>query len=498
MKYKNLLSAFIFTFAIYAAACSGKTDTPAPPKEPVEELPDWEDNISGDVYDYSVTMAPERPYMHAYDKSMLIKLFLARPNADGTSHVGMTFEDVLKVIKGLDNLSRGVHKIVYLVGWQFQGHDSKYPAFNEFNEALKRPGDATATAQESFYRLQDEALKYNTTLSVHILLQDAYPNSPLWEEYVKNDFICKNAAGSLITRAMLNGLPMYDVNIVKEWKKGKLQKRLDDLVGLVRLDKTHTLHCDAFYARESPYHDVTVKKTETVMRKILRYMRDKEIDVTVEFMHNDGQRIDPMFGLNPAAWWLDLSADERAHLPASLVAGGQEGKFGTLWPMETFLFGDNYQAEEDFNFVDIYPDKNFSKAWERAKFGIATRSVPYLFYNTRKVLSYDAVNKVVNYSDGVVTDWHKKTVTWNGVLLRDNNDIFFPLAWKDNEEIMAYSQEGYNNREWKLPAGWEGVTSVTAYPLTENGLGKGTEIKVKDGGITLSLAPNSILSIQKP
>jgi hypothetical protein len=44
----------------------------------------------------------------------------------------------------MDHLTLGLPKIVYLVGWQFSGHDSKYPSWGVVNESLKRPQDATA------------------------------------------------------------------------------------------------------------------------------------------------------------------------------------------------------------------------------------------------------------------------------------------------------------------------------------------------------------------
>lgn len=494
MKYNILLTAFICAIGFCAVSCSDDADIPV--MQPVAELPDWNDNISGDEYDYTATMAPERPYMHHYDKAMLMKLFMSRPNADGTSNVNMTFEDALEVIKGIDAVTRGLPKIVYLVGWQYEGHDWKYPAFHEFNEALKRPQDASA--RESFYWLQDEAAKYNTTVSVHILVQDAFSNSPLWHDYVRNDFICKTATGSFVTRSTFNGYPMYDVNIVNEWQKGYLQKRLDELAELVRLDRTKTVHCDAFYARESPYHGTTVAQTERVMRKMLRYMRDKEIDVTVEFMHNGNERVDPMFGLNPAAWWLDLTAQERAKLPASLIAGGKAGRFNNFWEPEAFLFGDNYQAEGDFNYIDFGLTKNLASSLKSARKGIALYTIPYMYFNRHKVESYDAGAQKVTYSDGLVSDYRNLTVKQNGVTLRDHNNIFFPLPWiTDHKEIIAYSLNGYARREWRLPADWADATQVLAYPLSETGLGDPVVVPVVNGSVNLSLEPNTFLSIQK-
>ena len=456
-------------------------------------LPDWNDTISGAPYDYTATMKPERPYMHQYDKLMMHKFFMARPDQKGGSNVGINFEEALDMIKGLDRISRGVPKIVYLVGWQFEGHDCKYPAFDRFNEALKRPQDATA--RDSYRWLREEAKKYNTTVSVHVLVQDAEPDSPLWKEYSENDFICRDTDGNLITRAVFNGQPMYDVNIANEWQKGFLQKRLDGLIELVELKDAGTMHCDAYYARMSPGNGQNMAQQEEAMRKMLRYMRNKGVDVTIEFIHN-GQRCDPMIGLSPAAWWLDLSGAERAKIPASLLAGGQEGKFGKLWLKETFLFGDNYQAEDDFNFVDLHKDKNWAEAWNRAKLGVATRTLPYLFYNTLKLENYDEANERVYYSDSVVTDWKAKTVKQGDTLLRQGNDVFFPVVWRqDGREIMAYSQAGYQNRTWKLPKGGSDVKAVMVTPVEPDGEGTAQKIKVTDGAVTLTLAPNTILSV---
>lgn len=462
----------------------------------VEELPDWEDNISGEVYDYTVTMEPERPYMHEYHKTLTFKLFIARPDGNGGSTIGMRFDEVLDVIKGLDNLTRGLDKIVYLVGWAYEGHDCKTPAWHQFNEGLKRPEDATA--QESFYWLQDEAKKFNTTVSIHTTIHDAYPNSPLWHEYVKNEFICREAGGLFSHLAIFNGVPCYNINTKNEWKKGALQKRLDELADLVRLDRTHTVHIDAFYARESPYHNVTYSEQQIYMRKMLRYMRDKEIDVTIEFINDDQDRIGSVYGLVPMAWLINLSCEERATIPPTLLAGGREGMFGNIkWPKETFLFGDNYTVEEDFNWIDFDTSKNYASAWKKAKQGIATQTVPYMYYNRHHVENYNEAAQTVTYDDGLVTNFANQTVWHNGVLLRDGDNTFFPLPWvKGHREIMAYSKSGYSRRQWTLPADWADVTEVTAAEITETGLGEAHTIPVVDGKIQLSIGACQMYSIQ--
>lgn len=43
----------------------------------------------------------------------------------------------------------------------------------------------------------EKAKQYNTIVSLHINMFDAYEDSPLWDEYVQNDIIAKNKDGSL-------------------------------------------------------------------------------------------------------------------------------------------------------------------------------------------------------------------------------------------------------------------------------------------------------------
>src|SRR5438045_1209248 len=85
---------------------------------------------SGDYYDWRKTGQPERPWFHKYDQTLVMKIFLAERTDQGRGcRVHLTFEQALEVIERLDRITCGAPKIVYLVGWQYNGHDSKYPAW---------------------------------------------------------------------------------------------------------------------------------------------------------------------------------------------------------------------------------------------------------------------------------------------------------------------------------------------------------------------------------
>src|SRR6266436_894260 len=116
---------------------------------------------SGDYYDWRKTGQPERPWFHKYDQSLVMKIFLAERTDEGRGcRVHLTFEQALEVIERLDRITCGAPKIVYLVGWQFNGHDSKYPAWSEVNHRLKRAKDPTAL--ESLKWLMREGPKHHT------------------------------------------------------------------------------------------------------------------------------------------------------------------------------------------------------------------------------------------------------------------------------------------------------------------------------------------------
>lgn len=123
--------------------------------------------VSGARYDWTKTHAPEQPWLIDYDRTLVMKIFLAS-KADGGMGctVHLNFEEALDVIRRLDVITCGVPKVVYLVGWQFNGHDSKYPALSEVNARLKWKDDATAV--ESLRWLIRAGRRYNTTISLHI------------------------------------------------------------------------------------------------------------------------------------------------------------------------------------------------------------------------------------------------------------------------------------------------------------------------------------------
>lgn len=460
-------------------------------------------NISGEKYDYTQTMQPEQIYMNPYHQMQVMKIMLAMPDGKGGSQVYYTFEQTLSIIKQVDAISRGLPKILYLVGWQYNGHDDKYPAWFEVNNALKRQCDATG--RESLLWLAEEAKKYHTYISVHVNMQDAYQDSPLWNEYFSKGLISRNIDGTPMEIGVWNGRKSYQVCYKNEWNSGYAVKRINALLELLPFIKeTGAIMIDAFFSRENPYEKIPQKEEESYQRRIFRYFRSLGIDVTHEGFHLLREGKDHFIGINPWFLWYDATEEEYMKYPAYLSTGGatycyikQFPELTDEWLQLGFLFGMSGRGEDCFgdNENKGAPAKDWAKKY---RYQFYTSTLPYIYLNRykRKKLTGKKKNRIAYYSDGVVSSLKDSTLTHHNRILRTGNDLFMPALWRSEREFIAYSANGYQNKQWQLPPDWSDVYSVDLYKITTSGLRyKETRAIQKKGYITLSLEPEEAISI---
>jgi hypothetical protein len=431
-----------------------------------------DDETAADRQDVVVLPEPARPFRHAYHQTLTMKMFMA----DNKGGVFRTFGQALQTIRKVDNLTRGIPKIFYLVGWQYDGHDTGYPAWDVVNPRLKRPQDRTAL--QSLRWLIREARKYDTTVSFHINMLDASTQSPLWETYLDADVIARNEDGSL--REYVWGHP---ISYTREWNAGLTRRRIDALFEMVDMARIGTVHVDAFHQyipgygtdQISPYHDVTTDQEIATQKKILRYWRDRGVDVTSEFAYS--YRKDPLLGLQPMSWhFRDV---DPMRIPPTLHIGGAGGddRFGTSMQGESIIKSDPEQLD---GFLDEF----------------ATTTLPWYYLNRLRRLS--DTEGVVRFSDGVTSRYvdDRLVVRQGGVTLRDGEDVFVPALWQRHREIVAYSAAGYTGRTWQLPQEWRGVDSVDVYRIGLDGLTVvARDHPVHKRTLRLSLAAGTAVSI---
>ena len=438
-----------------------------------------------DTFKVIIKPEPARPFLRDYTSALTMKLYLG-----DNRKIELTLDEALEAIKKMDHMTRGMPKIIYLVGWQHDGHDSKYPDWNVVNPKLKRPGDATAL--DSLKWFMDEAEKYNTTISFHINMTDAYEDSPQWEEFVNKDLIRKEENGELIKGGHWVSGQSYKINLTRAWESGVFQRNIDDLLAKIpELLRGKTIHIDAFVTspvewapsvgNADPYHKTTYRQESETQKKIMRYWRDKGMDVTSEYFH--GYRGDPLFGLQPMAWWADWrSIDSQMKLPAALAVGGKGGNelFGTS------MHGEDIVKKDKMRLMGFLQE-------------FSTTTLLWQYLNQFERLSYNGSTSTVQFSDGVTSSKQngKRVVMHGDVTIADGTDMFVPALWrKDKLEIFAFSQDGYKDRSWKLPAGWAGVKAVDVFEI---GLGLPRLIErglpTAGGTVTISLTAGSAVSI---
>lgn len=443
---------------------------------------------------------------YSYSNTLVGKLFLSQAHFDqqfklrdnGKQTVYMDCGQALEAIKAMDAITMGLNKVIYLVGWQYNGHDSKYPAFFECNEAIKAPGDANA--YESILNLMSEAKKYNTSVSFHINMFNCYDDSPLFEKYKEDDVLARHIDGSYVHSDW-----GWTVSYARDWATGNAQARLDKLCELFPIKDAATLHIDAFHSAVpvpvvegdevviryispiSPYHHVTMEDELEAQLNIIKYLDAKGIDVTCEGWSNDAFK-----GYIPAIWhkhdmnlFLTMTPDQ--------ISGTNSGDMGDV-------FGRNVNTEEAFRFGG---DTMAEKA-ETFKREFCKKTLPYQYVAHLTPIAYlrsrNGYDAQAIFSDGVTTYFKDEGEIFymykDDVKLAEGGNLFVPAKWVGDNVVVAYSDEGYDKMEWTLSSDIKARSYAKAYVVDAEGQHYAGKIKVRARKVTLSLKPGEMLKLE--
>lgn len=440
---------------------------------------------------------------HPYHQAMAYKIFMARKNSATPL---TTAEEALGIIQGMHALTRGLKQIVYLVGWQYEGHDSKYPAWFEANRKIQRACDAAAC--ESLLWLMEAAKPFNAVVSVHINMDDAYENSPLWDEYVQRDLIIKNPDGTLRKGDIWDGEQCYWISKTREWECGLGRQRIDRLLDYLPLAEAGTVHIDAFRPHPSVYHGVSVETEIETAKQIYRYWDSKGIDVTNEYLSYH-----ELVGYVPLAWALNLDEQSRLRYPPSLLCGGNDnwnlraGQVHKLpgWPGACFVPEAGTRYEEAWGMscscdVVARPDNAFGDVASMVQ-PFCEKTLPWYFLNRHRAieLRQTAEEYSVHFTDGIVSSVRvadrRHTIRQEGRLLVDGHDVCVPALWREGE-LIAWSRNGAR-RQWELPDDWKAGESVSVSELDATGCRHPRRLPVRQGAIELELSPMTALLIRR-
>ena len=121
----------------------------------------------------------------------------------------------------------------------------------------------------------------------------------------------------------------------------------------------------------------------------------------------------------------------------------------------------------------------------------------YYFLNQLKRLSVEGElnNRTAFFSNDVTVSISDSTVYEKNRLLRSGNTLCFPVLWRNDNSLAAFSQKG-TDLVYSLPENWKAVKMADVFLITKNGLIRKEKIKVVKNQVKLTLVAGQPVLIQ--
>ncbi|GAA4086447.1 endo-alpha-N-acetylgalactosaminidase family protein [Mucilaginibacter panaciglaebae] len=432
------------------------------------------------------------PFGRDLSQTMTYKIMLRCATPDQVSNLDLGA--VLKYIKQLDNITRGLPKIVILGGFQQNGHDHQYPWWLPADSTLFAPGGLKGKPAIDW--LMAEAARYHTHCTFHVNPFDAYMESPKWSLYAGKDLICKERDGSFVKGQKWWGRQSYFVDLVNEWKSGVSKKRIDALIAAFpQLKETGVLYFDNITQYPaSPFYGHTSDDQRNTIKKIALYLKNRYgIQLIAEY--GDKQ----LYGyLSQGITWdwgqysLGVNPME---IPPYLMCGGRDIAHDRLLGQRL----DIKPALQVFGSSVQFEDIQFQYHPERAQREFAHHTLTYFNLNRllREKYTADNGSYTANFSENTISTYKDslQTIEQDGHLIKSGYDVFMPVYWLDHLEIMCYSISG-KVRTWVFPKTWEKVKTADIYWIRPDTIVlKEANRNIRDHSIILQMNAGECLSI---
>lgn len=213
-----------------------------------------------------------------YIDGMVYKIFCDDPTQHKPKNKGkrnkniFDFNKLREFFRLANRLTDGTPQIAYLVGWQNEGHDSKYPYIEKVNPRLG--------TYEQLSELFEIAKQNNITLSFHDNYDDVYLDSPAWDEKI----VTINSNGNLMKGGVWSGGQSYLVGHAKYVASGKAVKRIERTLSLYPIRKSYHLDVLSITTRDDfdPDHPAGSPSNMEAKRQIVREFDRRGVDITSE------------------------------------------------------------------------------------------------------------------------------------------------------------------------------------------------------------------------
>lgn len=416
-----------------------------------------------------------------YDRCILYKIMIdAGQNRKEEEKEIVTLAQVREIIRQTWAITDGAPQVVYLVGWQENGHDSEYP-----NPHLRGFNPRAGTAGE-FRALAEECKKYNAVLSLHDNFDDAY----LLDD-TDIDLIARDKRGELYKGWIWSGGMSYILSPKRYVSSGVMRERVRRMVEAYGLEKTY--HIDVLTSEVRRYDfssdmlaaaDENLRYKKAIVEEFNRY----GIDVTSETLAM------PFVGVTGYSWSsrdnskeMLFPNEERIPLTAMLYHGECSYNIPSLTD-EGILQGIAYGGQNGWGDV-----LTLTTAHVRSYY---LHGIPMSFLARRPVKRFEADNRHVfaDYGDGYSAAVNFETGSYevkvNGRTVGKDWVTFAPgnrpgtyLAFAGEEGVYRFA----------APQGWKAAKAVA---LTVGGADGELPCSIENGEIILRLPANTPLRIE--
>ena len=382
----------------------------------------------------------------------------------GYAPIIASFAETLEIVRAVAKVTGNAKQRVVLVGWQFTGHDTGYPAFNQVNE---RAGGAAALR-----KLVKDAAEYNANIEYHINVDDAYPDNPFFDPSVLQ--FNREGKPYVWSHQFDGGPPDYRISNTKQFRSGYFQRRLQSFLDTVPVSEGVRLdtfrNCDISVG---PGEDIGIVSETVYGAKILDWFIMRGIVPMTE------GPVDAYYGKLEAVQHRFVISDafHLMMMQGKLYGGGkfQEGVGQALgWSMnvgyafrETNALGglhlDKYSEAE---IADMYYLGNLTQSYLLKKnlIWLGTEKVgEKQVQKDGKTVTVPRNNYIAKFSDGTVStvlDDGSWTVVDHDFKSVDGQRRVIPI---DGKEIVLYSVDG-GAVDWTLPSEWARA-NISATPV---------------------------------
>jgi len=453
--------------------CRARGRTMEPLRAKIAFLPDLNGDGQVDGSDFQLWLNRQlgEP-LPTHKNAIWYKIFCAEVNKPPNS----TFAQAGEIIERVHRYTDGLPQIIYLVGWQYQGHDTGYPSLDRINPELGSRDDL-----ERLHRTAKQ--NWNAVVSYHINVDDAYKDHPGWDPSI----IARQADGALERWETFNGDMSYHISHTKDVESGKVFARLAAMMREAPLEQA--IHLDAFrdtnWSWEPDGFIGTIEELECGVKPIIQYFKSRGIDVTIESVDSSPTQ---WCGIVSGVYHLADPPEMVQLCHGKMLGGGRNGERGLWnWGLGSSLSDDVLYSVDGVDYVR-------RGAWDQLLDDIYLGTLLYHFYLEREMTAMRVDNKTarLRFADGVEAvvsrDGSELLVTGGEVVIAHNFDRFVPRG----ESIYAYSRDGCSGM-WTLPVAFRnGELEVLTLGDSE---GVSTHHRVSTDRIYLELRPRTPVKI---